>query len=231
LIFSENDELIKDLYDHENLVNNNVPLKRFSEDKNRPNKYGHKLIELCQNCSMYIANSRIGSDLGVGKKTCKDSSVVDYLIVSSHLFPVISDFNISDFNPITSDVHNRIHFSFKSFDTVTVNPQVDNSSSPLISWIPSKSDEFKHILLIENENSIHEIELKIESYLQQENVSDIEINNLVGDIADLFVKSAASTFGYRKNKQNKGDEKQKPWFTLFFTKKDVILTKPGKYKS
>ena len=54
LDFSENDELIKDLFDHENLVKNNVPLKGFSEDKNRPNKYGHKLIELCQNCSMYI---------------------------------------------------------------------------------------------------------------------------------------------------------------------------------
>ena len=83
-----------------------------------------------------VANSRIGSDLGVGKKTCKDCSVVDYLIVSSHLFQVISDFNILDFNPITSDVHNIIHFSLKSFDNVTVKPQVDNSSSPLISWIP-----------------------------------------------------------------------------------------------
>ena len=57
--------------------------------------------------------------------------------------------------------------------------------------------------MIENENSIHEIELKIESYLQQNNVSELEINNLVGDIADIFVKSAASTFGYRKNKQTK----------------------------
>jgi hypothetical protein len=54
--------------------------------------------------------------------------------------------------------------------------------------------------LIENENSIHEIELKIESYLQQDNISEIEINNLVGDIADIFVMSAASTFGYRKYK-------------------------------
>ena len=97
-------------------------MKRFSEDKNLPNRYGHKLIELCQNCSLYITNSRIGSDLGVGKKTCKDISVVDYLIVSSHLFAVISDFSILDFNPVTFDIHNIIHFSFKSFDTVTVNP-------------------------------------------------------------------------------------------------------------
>ena len=36
-----------------------------------------------------------------------------------------------------------MEFSFKSFDTVTVNPQVANSSSPLTSWIPSKSDEFR----------------------------------------------------------------------------------------
>lgn len=121
-----------------------------------------------------------------------------------------------------------MEFSFKSFDTVTVNPQVANSSSPLISWIPSKSDEFKQILLIENENSINEIELKIESYLQQENVSDIKINNLVGDIADLFVKSAASTSDYRKNNQKKGDEKQKPWFTKNCDKKRRDFNKARK---
>ena len=73
--------------------------------------------------------------------------------------------------------------------------------------------------MIENENSIHEIELKIESYLHQENASEIEINNLVGDIADIFVKSAASTFCYRKNKLTKGNEKQKPWFTKNCDKK------------
>ena len=82
--------------------------------------------------------------------------------------------------------------------------------------------------MIENENSIHEIELKIESCLQQENVSDIKIKNLVSDIADLFVKSAASTFDYRKNKQTKGDEKQKPWFTKNCDKKRRDFNKARK---
>ena len=80
--------------------------------------------------------------------------------------------------------------------------------------------------MIENENSIHEIELKIESYLQQDNVSEIEINNLVGDIADIFVKSAASTFGYRKyNFCLKGNEKQKPCFTKKCDKKRCDFNK------
>ena len=76
-----------------------------------------------------------------------------------------------------------MEFSFKSFDTVTVNPQVANSSSPLISWIPSKSDEFRLKMKIVSMRLSFK---KKESYLQQKKNSDVEINNLIGDIADLF---------------------------------------------
>jgi hypothetical protein len=31
----------------------------FSEDKARVNKYGHKLVELCKRCSLYIDNDRV----------------------------------------------------------------------------------------------------------------------------------------------------------------------------
>ena len=100
LDFDDSDEFLQELYDFENLNRYGVSLKRFSEDKNRPNKYGHKLIEMCQNCSIYIVNSRRGNDKGIGRRTCKDSSIVDYVIVSSRLFTVISEFDVIDFDPL-----------------------------------------------------------------------------------------------------------------------------------
>ena len=71
-----------------------IPLERFSEDKARVNKYGQKLVELCKRCSLYIANGRVYKDKFIGGSTCKDTSLVDYLILSSNLFHILADFEV-----------------------------------------------------------------------------------------------------------------------------------------
>jgi len=58
-----------------------IPIERFSNDKTRTNKYGNKLIELCKRCSVHIANGRLDKDRFIGNITCKDASLVDYLIL------------------------------------------------------------------------------------------------------------------------------------------------------
>ena len=63
--------------------------------------------------SLYIANSRIGKDKTIlVKKTCNDLSVVDYLIISANLFSVIKNFDVLDYDPLFSDVHCALQFSF-----------------------------------------------------------------------------------------------------------------------
>jgi hypothetical protein len=62
-------------------------------------------MSLCKTLNLYIANSRVGVDKGVGAKTCKDVSVVDYLILSSKLFPFVKEFKIEDFEQLYSDCH------------------------------------------------------------------------------------------------------------------------------
>ena len=98
----------------------NVPLDRASEDIGRCNTYGYKLINFCKNNSLFILNGRISSDKGLGKVICNNTSLVDYLIVSPHLFPFVlvdnlivsphlfpfvSEFKVIDFDPLVSDVH------------------------------------------------------------------------------------------------------------------------------
>ncbi|CAG2257605.1 unnamed protein product [Mytilus edulis] len=78
-------EIISYMLDYENLKSYNIPLQRVTQCSCQPNTYGYKLLNCCKKLNMYIANSRIGVDKGVGKTTCKNTSVVDYLLLSSKL--------------------------------------------------------------------------------------------------------------------------------------------------
>lgn len=93
------------------LEKKNIPLQRYSCDKGRVNKYGNLLLECCKRCGLFICNGRIFTDRTIGRNTCKDSSLVDYLIVHPSMFDFISYFKVEDFNPMFSDVHCRLSFT------------------------------------------------------------------------------------------------------------------------
>ena len=57
-----------------------LQLDRVSQDIGRPTNDGYKLLRLCKNNNLYIANGRSGLDKGVGKLTCKNSSLIDYIM-------------------------------------------------------------------------------------------------------------------------------------------------------
>ena len=96
-MFDIDTDLYDHMYDFQNLLNHEIPLKRVSKYKSRTNNYGHKLLEVCKRNTLYIANSRIVSDANIGERTYKDATVVDYLILSSHLFSLITNFEIDEF--------------------------------------------------------------------------------------------------------------------------------------
>ena len=65
---------------------------------------------------MRILNGRTGSDKGIGKFTChthRGQSVVDFVLASTDILPLISSFEICDPN-ILSD-HSVVQFSIMSF--------------------------------------------------------------------------------------------------------------------
>ena len=75
----DNSDLLVYLYDFQKLWLNNISLQRFSQDSSPVNNYGYKLLDFCKKMNIYIGNSRLnGNDKTVGKKTCKDVSLVDY---------------------------------------------------------------------------------------------------------------------------------------------------------
>ena len=57
------------------------------------NQMGRRLIDMCRTLNLHMLNGRYGADNKIGKPTCKNSSTVDYVIISEKLSEIISDFN------------------------------------------------------------------------------------------------------------------------------------------
>ena len=85
----------------------NIPVNRTSQDIVK-NQYGNRLLELCKCNDLFIVNGRIGGDTNIGKLTCKNSSIVDYVISSVDFLKCIVDMDVLEFSKLYSDVHSSI---------------------------------------------------------------------------------------------------------------------------
>jgi hypothetical protein len=84
-----------------------IPLRRTNEDK-VINQYGRKLLDFCKYNDVFISNVRIGEDKEISKFTCKNVSVVDYIIASSEYLKHITNIQVLVFSKLPSDVHCQI---------------------------------------------------------------------------------------------------------------------------
>ena len=100
-------------------------------------------VDFCRRCNLFIANGRLLSDKGIGHTTCKDASMVDYLLLSLNIINIITDFEIIDFNPMFSEVYNRVHLTLTvEGENIQQNP-IDNANiNPRVRWRSHKVNEF-----------------------------------------------------------------------------------------
>ena len=98
------DNVLDDVGTAELMKMYNIQQDRRSQDVGK-NNFGHALIDFCISQRLLIVNSRVGKDADLGKLTCKNASLVDYVIVSPSVFPCICDFYVSDFDEYLSDTH------------------------------------------------------------------------------------------------------------------------------
>jgi hypothetical protein len=94
------DYVLKQEFDLVNLDKLGINCKRVSLDK-FVNNYGNRLLMLCQNLNLLIANGRLGKDKNVGALTCKESSLVDYCILTPELFSYVVNFETYSFTIYT----------------------------------------------------------------------------------------------------------------------------------
>ena len=110
-------------------------------------------MSLCKKLNLYIANSRVGADKGVDAKTCKDVSVVDYLIMSSKLFPFVKEFKIKDYEQLYSDCHYLIHSVVHAWSpSFTTNESTGDSNTEMyMKWNSNRKLDF--VNCVQNDNT------------------------------------------------------------------------------
>jgi hypothetical protein len=128
---------------------------------------------------LYIANSRIGLDRGIGKRTCKNRSVIDYFISFSSLFPFKQKFDINDYNLVLSDIHNSMHISLKNLLTKkNTKHTTATQQTKSVKWNDSKRDDFVNMVHIQH-NELTSILGDLENIQLNNECSQQDINNIM----------------------------------------------------
>lgn len=209
--FYENNE---NIFSYLQFVDKNISLERYSKDIGRVNKYGTMLLELCKRSGIFICNGRIFADKNIGHTTCKDSSLVDYLIMSPCLFNIVSDFVIDDFNPMFSDVHNRLSFSFSfpSGNILEKSQHTTNSTcNTYVRWDNRKADDFIQVLSNDTGNSLQQLNDVLNS-VDIDTITSESVNKIVNNIGHVLLETADTVFGKPKKTPYNPDHENKPWF-------------------
>jgi hypothetical protein len=193
-------------------------VKRISKDT-YINKYGRQLIALCHKTNMFLLNGRVGSDAGIGKLTCKESSTVDYCITSPNILPYVYDFNILDFDPCFSDVHCAINVTLKSLVNLTNNEYVNvapisNDYWRRPTWKKDYENNYCNGLDLDR---IHVLCNLIDDLMKDDNVSPNDINNIYSEIKSVLHNSAVDCGALKKANRKSGNKrkikKHKPWWS------------------
>ena len=190
------------LNEYEYLLDRGFDLKRYSED-NRTNNYGHRLIELCKNLGILIVNGRLSNDRKKGKLTCRQASVVDYIICSPVLYSNIVFFDVVEFNPLFSDVHNALECHIKIRDVIDSHVDVLSDDVLLNNDAPRRprwQRGFKD-MYVENLNAlkISELENALERLSLADTARSEQVQDLCNSLVHILTESGRSIGSIKDN--------------------------------
>ena len=158
------------------------------------NNFGYELIDLCKTCELVIANGRMGSDAGIGKLTCKSSSVVDYVVISQSIFKLVNNFSVLDFDEMCSDIHCPIVVTFPRLSEMN-NSKNFNQDSPcnnIIGPRPKWNIDLKQQFIegIEDEE-VSKYVLVLERLIENSDLVDlVQINVITEQVSKIMTNSA-----------------------------------------
>ena len=105
----------------------------------------------CKYIDVFILNGRICEDKEIGKFTCKNISVVDYIIASAEYLKHITNLQVLEFSKLLSDVHCPISIfidhvkqftCMRSSSNIIADKNVDKK--------PRRWENSKYIIFLEN---------------------------------------------------------------------------------
>ena len=171
------------------------------------NNNGHRLLEVCKNNTLFIVNGRLGKDRHVGNYTFRNTSVIDYCIISLDMFEFYKDFEIIELDPLFSDGHCLLR-SVLEFHSYT-SPQESVKQMPSIrKWQPDKTEDFIRNIDCTKINSL-------QHFLQNNIPNKDTVNYVTNQIGEIFHETANKTFLLPKRVKGAKRNlitKNKPWF-------------------
>ena len=184
-----------------NLIDIGISLERFSLDKGPNNNYGYRLLDMCRSANLYIANGRCGEDLYIGKCTCKNASLVDYVLMSPIVFSQVSSFVVNDFDPLFSDSHVSISLTIKYNDFIkpvnapvnthvnnnVSNTSVNNAEYKLPIWDNSVKDLFHASFPVDR---LTDLQNQLDDIVSNNSYSEESVNNITSQVSSLLVDVA-----------------------------------------
>ncbi|MCG8044774.1 MAG: reverse transcriptase domain-containing protein, partial [Candidatus Thiodiazotropha endolucinida] len=189
-----------------------TPLRRLSEDKGF-NRYGSELLDFCKQTGLRIFNGRAGNDGNIGKCTYVGSSgksLVDYVIGSQQLFPLIDTF-VTDEPNIISD-HCIVNFSLHA----NIINQDNNVEGEIKSCTHKYVWNNEHISTYQN--ALESDFVKNELHNLKSELLSVETEDLLNSNLTLFQNTLESvctplfkkTLG--KNNCFSNTESKQPWY-------------------
>jgi hypothetical protein len=211
--------------------------QRVSDDK-KTNNYGYHLLSLCNSTNLRIVNGRYGAESKV--PTCKDSSVVDYFLVSTDILDEILKLKVEPFDPILSDIHCALSLNLHS--TILANRNCTNDAnirdkiseeqaetsdvkfcSERTRWKGEFVDMFKENINLDRINTV----INMLDDFEGNDIDSTDKLNKINDELILALKESADISGMLKTMEctptNKKENKQsQKWFNkeCYRTRKD-----------
>jgi hypothetical protein len=105
------------------------------------------------------------------------------------LFPFIQEFDINDFNPILSDIHNSIHISLKTgLQKQNTKYTTATKQTNSVKWNENKRDDFVNMVLNQH-NELTSILDDLNNECSQQ-----DINNIVKKNLEVFETSGKEVY-------------------------------------
>lgn len=221
-----NDHIRDNLKCIESLDALDIHLTRKSMHK-KTNNYGYRLVDLCKNTNLFIANGRFENN-ATAHFTCNQSSVVDYFIMSPEILTNVYKFEVKDFDPMYSDVHNQIMVTLSKKTTNRLNGgdinrpttcTIENNGIPNTKITRPKINTNHKSDLCDNIdlNNVNSILADLDSFIDNINiVNSNNINDISHSITNLLINSAKTSGCYTKTNNDKNYNQstkfKKPWF-------------------
>ena len=202
----------------EDLQKIGLETKRFNCDE-KIDTNGRNLINLCNDFNFGILNGRFGNDKNVGQFTCLKTigqSLVDYIIVSSSMFPSVLDFHVDEFDSCLSDVHLPLSTTLKMENEFLKPNETINQNYTAIKfktiWKTEKKKDYQDAFSSEK---ILKLAENFENLSQSNNLSQKNIDDLAAELTQILVEPAKQVGICKKISKNNVRRRKspnKPWF-------------------